>query len=372
MHIKNFFHQFLILLKTSRKHQIIFGAAGFLLVVVIFLGIFYIRGLAPKARGGEGESELNQKDARQNQNYVLPKGIRLIDGMPVEEEEVNRLPLGVMIENLVTVRPQSGLSQANLVYEALAEGGITRFLAFFTANGDIPEIGPVRSARVYYLDWASELNAAYVYCGGDPYALRLGREYGMKELNQMYNGNFFWRASGALAPHNLFTKIESLREAVRSKGWEEKGSFQPWLFKKEKERDGRGAEVPDIVIPFSTSSYQVVWKYDRENNQYLRYNGGFKHIDKNSGAEIAAKNVVVQYMVAKLKDPGDIKGRLGMHTIGGNKALIFRDGEVIQGIWKKGSRQERTRFYDGEGKEIEFNPGTTWVEVVPPEKTVNY
>jgi len=374
MNKKNFFRQFIVVLKKSRKHQIIFGAATFLLIGLIFLSIFYFRGFLIGARGQGGAitGKSGKENTQQGQKYVLPKGTRLIDGMPVPEEEANRLPIGVMIENLATVRPQSGLSEANLVYEALAEGGITRFLAFFADDKDIPEIGPVRSARVYYLDWASELSAVYIHCGGDPYALKLAREYGMKGLDQMYNGNFFWRSSTALAPHNLFTKTTLLKQALQAKGWKNEGDFQPWLFKKEKKLNARPTDVQDIVINFSTSSYQVIWKYDRENNQYLRYNGGFKHLDKNSDAEITAKNVIVQYMVAKIKDPGDIKGRLGMHTIGGDKALIFHDGEVIQGIWKKASRQERTRFYDNEGKEIEFNPGTTWIEVVPPEKTVSY
>ncbi|MDP2917927.1 MAG: DUF3048 domain-containing protein [bacterium] len=376
MQIKKFFRQFIVLLKKSRRHQIIFGAAGFLLLTALSLLIFYLVQAGPAAlnvinKRGEG-SRNNEQGKTAEQDYALPSGTRLLDGMTVPEAESNKLPLAIMIENLSVVRPQSGLSRANLVYEALAEGGITRFLAVFSGTEDLPEIGPVRSARVYYLDWAGELAAAYIHCGGDPYALRLIRQYKMKDLDQSYNGYFFWRKNEMAAPHNLFTKTSLLNEAASAKGWIDQGNFKPWLFKTEATLDSRPDAVADLSIDFSAPSYAVVWKYDRENNQYLRYNGGFSHLDKNNNEQIAAKNVIVQFMFAALKDDDLAKGRLGMHTIGGDKALIFRDGEVVSGIWKKNYREDRTRFYTEDWKEIEFNPGQIWIEVVPMERAVSY
>lgn len=368
MRFKRFFQQFFLLIKKSRRFKIIFAVTIFLLVVLITL-LVLLKVWSPKERGLEITSPQIPKE--KGRNYSLPAGIRTIDGMPVEEEEARRRPQAVVIENLATARPQSGLREANLVYEALAEGGITRFLAFHSGV-EVEEIGPVRSARVYYLDWVLEFDALFAHCGGDPYALSLIERYGIKDLDQMYNGTFYWRTTQTLAPHNLFTKTKFLEEAMSKKGWEDKAEFAPWIFKEERELEERPQVVKDIKIDFSTYSYQVVWKYDRESNSYWRYNVSVPHIDKNTSEQIRTKNIVVQYMVAKIKDPGSLEGRLGMHTIGGDKALVFRDGEVISGVWKKSSREARTRFYDAQGQEIEFNPGTTWIEVVPPEKVVSY
>jgi len=376
MPISKFFRNFFSLIKKSRKHQIIFSAAAFLFLAALGLLIFYLVQAGPGAfsviNKSDGRSQNSGQEKQAGQDYALPNGVRMLDGMTVPEAETNKLPLAVMIENLSVVRPQSGLSAANLVYEALAEGGITRFLAVFSGTADLPEIGPVRSARVYYLDWATELGAAYIHCGGDPYALRLIKQYKMRDLDQSYNGYFFWRKDELAAPHNLFTKTALLVEAVNAKGWLDQGNFKPWLFKTEATLDSRPENTADISIDFSSPSYAVVWKYDRENNQYLRYNGGFPHLDKNNGEQIKAKNVVVQFMVAAFKDDDLAKGRLGMHTIGGDKALIFRDGEAISSIWKKNYREDRTRFYTTDWKEIEFDPGTIWIEVVPPERSVSY
>ena len=136
-----------------------------------------------------------------------------------------------MIENMVTSRPQSGLDRANLVYEALAEGGITRFLAVFASGEEIEKIGPVRSARTYYLDWAKELSAAYIHVGGSPEALRLIPQYDILDLNQFYNSPNFWRAKERAAPHNLYTSSELLARAVVSKKWGPTGSFESWELK---------------------------------------------------------------------------------------------------------------------------------------------
>lgn len=367
MFLKKFFRNFFNLIKKSRKHQVILAAALFLLGGVIFLFIFLRDGLFLKGYIQKPSDERPEG----KQDYSLPAGVRTIDGVKVSEEEANRRPQAVMIENIVTVRPQSGLGAASLVYEALAEGGIPRFLVFYS-GAELEEIGPVRSARIYYLDWARELDAVYVYCGGDPYALRKIKEYNIRDLDQMYNGHFFWRTSATIAPHNLFTKTELLDKARAAKGWEDKGEFEPWLFKEEKALEERPEGVKDVVINFSTYSYQVIWRYDRENNVYQRWNGGVSHLDKNTGEQITAKNVVIQYTVARLKDSGALEGRLGMHTIGGDRALVFQDGEVISGIWKKPSQEARTRFYNEKGEEIKFNPGPTWIEVVPPEKEVKY
>lgn len=368
MKIKEFLSKIRLLLAKSWKHRIIFIISIVLLGVLIFLLVF---GISMKTCSEGGDDEARDEEQDQDRNYDLPESVRTIDGLPAAKETNNFLPLAVVIENIVGVRPQSGLSSASLVYEALAEGGITRFLAVYS-GAQASEIGPVRSARIYHLDWVSELDALFSHCGGDPYALGLIAGYGIKDLDQMYNGTFYWRKPELSAPHDLFTTSEYLDQGRQSKAWEDQGNFVPWLFKEEKPLAERPENVRDIEVGFLGQGYRVTWQYDRENNFYRRLNGGVPHIDKNTGEQITAKNVVVQFMVAKLKDAGAAAGRLGMHTIGGDQALIFRDGEVVPGIWKKKYREDRTRFYTPDWQEIEFNPGTTWIEVLPLEREVTY
>lgn len=363
--------KFLAILKKSRKHQIIFGLSIFLLLVLVILLIYALPRGCGRRLFLKQDRPLPEEGDTAPFDYKLPSGIRTIDGVPVDEAEANLRPIAIVIENLYTVRPQYGLSEANLTYEVLTEGGIPRFLAIFSGKA-IEKIGPVRSARVYFLDWVVELDAMFIHCGGDPYALRLIDQYYIKDFDQFGYGTYYWRSHEAAAPHNLFTKSELLLQGMDNKEWTNVGEFTPWLFKQEKALEQRPEFVDDIVIDFSSAQYEVVWKYDRENNEYRRYNGNVVHVDQNNGEQIRAKNVVVQYMVAKLKDEDLTEGRLGMHTIGGDKALIFRDGEVISGLWKKNYLEDRTRFYTEDWQEIEFNPGATWVEVVPPEKSVLY
>jgi len=293
---------------------------------------------------------------------------RALDGVYVPHDQANHHPVAVMIENLVSSRPPSGLSKANLVYEALAEGGITRFMALYSGEMvTIPEIGPVRSARSYYLDWALEFGALYVHVGGSPQSFTDIKKYDVFDLNQFYNAQYFWRDSERPAPHNLYTSGELLAYALRDNEAAETGDYTSWQFKDEAKLSERPAGEKNIIIDFSSFNYKVEYKYDREKNDYLRYQAGEIHKDKDE-SEIRAKNVVVQKVKTYLID----QERLGMETMAEGEALIFRDGQVIEGRWEKKSREERTFFYDQGGDEIEFNAGVTWIEIVPTDRDIVY
>lgn len=292
---------------------------------------------------------------------------RKIDGVLVPTNQSNFFPVAVMIENLVSARPQSGLSEANLIYEALAEGGITRFMVVYAGSVHLSEIGPVRSARSYYLDWAKELNAMYVHIGGSPQALSLIPEYKIFDLNQFSNAPYFWRSKDRPGPHNLYISSANIAYALRDKNAPKEGNFEAWKFKDDLVLDSRTSEEKSIAIDFSSFNYKVEYKYDRTNNEYTRYQAGQPHTDKE-GHEIKVKNIAIQKMKTYLVDTE----RLGMDTIGEGQALVFQDGKAIEGTWKKEEREKRTRFYDKNGEEIKFNRGTTWVEVVPSDRDIIY
>lgn len=318
-----------------------------------------------------------------------------------------RRPLLVVVENHLDSRPQSGLSKADVVYEAVAEGAITRFLAVFycadaayAVKGDY-DLGPVRSARTYFLDWASEYSdyPLYTHVGGagqcndptvDPKAKSLCQieKYGWKNKetwsdldqwalgikecrreetrtgkevateHQMYcSSNALWTKAGARKLTNVNTKGVS---------WDK--NFRSWLFKDD--TPSSGSVSPEFDFWRDYKDYKVKWEYDKANNAYKRFNGGIAHIDFNTEEQLTAKNIVVQFTPEK--GPVDEHKHLIYTTIGTGRALIFQDGLVIDGKWAKKSRMDKTLFYDEKGKEIKFNRGPIWIEILPTTGKVNY
>jgi hypothetical protein len=327
-----------------------------LIVLIIFLGWWLM-----------GRNVSNSNSTMVKNTSSGEQARRYLDGVWTETENANMYPIGLMVENLATVRPQSGLDQAGLIYEALVEGGITRFLAFYTMTDPIEAIGPIRSARPYYLDWVKELDALYGHVGGSPEAMSLISPYQIFNLDQFWNARYYWRAEDRAAPHNVFTASKFLVFALRDKEASSEGKYEPWLFKEDVTLSGRPTEEKQIEIDYSSFNYKVVWKYDRDKNSYLRYQADEPHLMSNE-KQIEAKNVAVQYVKTSLAD----ESRLSMETIGEGDSIVFQDGEAKVGRWKKSEREERTRFYDANNKEIEFDAGPTWVQVVPTDREVSY
>ncbi|MFA5070638.1 MAG: DUF3048 domain-containing protein [Patescibacteria group bacterium] len=346
--------KYLATVKKSKKWLLI-SITGALLVAVSLLGYFIF--------GRQGKDNSNGSIVNNKEDQVR----RVIDGVYDVRENRQLYPVAVMIENLVTVRPQAGLENANLVYEALAEGGITRFMAVYNLTSSIAKIGPVRSARPYFLDWVKEYNALYGHVGGSPLAMSLISTYDVFNLDQFYDSRYFWRDKKIAAPHNVFTSSDLLIFALRDKKAPAEGNYEGYQFKEEAALGSRPTEQRNIAIDYSSFSYKVEYTYDREKNVYLRAQGGEPFVNQKN-EQMAAKNVVVQYVKTSVIE----EGRLSMVTIGEGQAVIFQDGKATAATWKKEGRNQRTLFYDETGKEIEFNAGQTWIQVVPDDRTVTY
>ena len=291
---------------------------------------------------------------------------RSIDGVLVVEDQENIFPIAVVIENHTEARPQAGLAKANLVIEAEVEGGITRFLAFFAEENKPKRIGPIRSARPYFIDWARGLSSLYVHVGGSPEALAKIIKENVLDLNEFFNEKYFWRDSINDAPHNVFTSGENLNKYLNKKGLE-KSDFISWSFKDEAGYDERG-DLSNVNIDFEREMYKVDWKYNKEKNEYIRYMGGVEH-KSESGDLVKAKNVIIAFMEAEVLDS---KLRLKMNNIGTGDSVVCMNGVCNEGTWIKLSSTSRMRFYNDNGDEIEFNRGTTWIEIVKPEIEVTY
>ncbi len=275
-------------------------------------------------------------------------------------------PIAVMIENHPDSRPQSGLSQADIVYEALAEGGITRQMGIFQSQ-KVDSIGPVRSARPYYIDWAEELGAIYVHVGGSSDALEELRAGvpGVANVDQYFNGDYFKRITTRSAPHNVYTSTDKLLALVKDQGIKNSRNYQDYLFK-----DPAVPSTPvasTINIDFSLPAFAVKWTYDSKTNNYKRYVAGVAVVDAGNNKNILAKNVVVQ-KVKVTPVPGDPKLTVIIDTKSGGEAVIFQDGKEIKGTWKVVNG--RTKYFDNVGQEIRFLRGQIWIEMVPLENTI--
>ena len=303
-----------------------------------------------------------------------------------EEQWQKRRPLAVMIENHLDARPPLGLSRADVIYEAVAEGGITRFLAVYLCQ-DAGDIAPVRRARTYFLDWLLEYDAVYAHVGGantpgPANALGQIRDWGIRDLDQFGIGfPTYWRGTDKLAPHNVHSTTKKLWEAAEERGFgpqDEKGvrwdkNFKQWKFKDDNP-PATQTEAKPIVVPFwaQAPDYTVTWQYDRQANLYNRYHGQTAQVDPVTNEQLSAKTVIVQFEVEKTANDGYPDGHLLYGTTGSGNTLIFIDGKAVKGKWVKKERTARTQFVDLQGKEIEFNRGLVWIETVPVGNEVEY
>jgi hypothetical protein len=275
-----------------------------------------------------------------------------------------------MIENHPDARPQYGLEQASVIYEAIAEGGITRFLALFGPN-DTAKAGPVRSARTYFIDWALEYEAAYAHVGGNIDALDLIKRLGVYDLDQFAIGTKAFRREphGSVAlEHTMYTDTTKLRSIADEKFTSEQKWTKP-TFKTELAREHRPASQT-VSLDFSSPQFAVTWTYDPETNTYLRQMGGLAHKDGASGNTLRANSIFVQVVerspiVTRINENG-----YKMTTVGSGAATVFQDGKKIEATWKKASQTAPTIFTDATGAVIARNPGVTWFEIIPPEGTV--
>ena len=277
-----------------------------------------------------------------------------LTGELVETEIERPQVFAVMVENSAEAWPLSGVEDAFLVIEAPVEAKIPRLLAFYYAGQEVEKIGPVRSARPYYLDWASEFGAMYVHCGGAPEALSLLADGELSDLNEFWNSEYFWRSATRSAPHNVYTSSELLEKAAVSIP---EFSYGLWTFK-----DGEPLEDSsnsNLKIEDGLA-YFTEWRYDASNNNYVRWQGG-EEVKTFDGEQILADNVAVVYTSISIIDA---IGRREIETVGEGDALVLQDGRKINAVWKKEAADERLRFYAEDGKEIVWNSGKTWVEVV--------
>lgn len=320
---------------------------------------------------------------------------------------VTRRPLGIMIENHTEARPQSGISSADVVYEAVAEGGITRFLSIFYCQ-DAPFVGPVRSARVHFMKMLREYGEYPLYghvggancdaetgsgCANGAKADALGiiNKLGWGSYNDMnqfavpfpYYWRDYERLPNVATEHTVYTSTAKLWDYAKTNrkltnvdeegvAWDK--TFESWKFADDAKTADRGT-TNKIQLGFwnsFASDFSVVWNYNSAKNTYARVNGGKPHLDKNTGKQLDAKNVIVVFAKESPANDGYDGGHILYALEGEGDALVFQNGNAIKATWKKADPESRMKWYDEKDKEISIVRGKVFVEILPIGNTVTY
>lgn len=380
---------------------------------IIFFGVGYgiVYGATAITNMQAKKTEVKKPVAVIDEEEVVGTEECPINGRLMSKEQkakwLKRRPLGVMIENHVEARPQSGLSSADVVYEAVAEGGITRFLALFYCQ-DASFIGPVRSARVPFMTMLREYgaNPLYAHVGGancDPEsgsgcangakadALGLVRKLKWELYNDLNQFGvpfpYFWRDYDRLpdraTEHTVYSSTTKLWDYAKLKrdltnvdedgvAWDTE--FTSWKFADDAKDADRGS-IKKISMTFWNSfanDFSVTWTYDKAKNTYYRTNGGKAHLDKNTNKPLSAKNVIVVFSKESPANDGYAGGHILYQLTGTGDALVFHNGKAIKATWKKEDPESRMKWYDENDKEIPIVRGKVFVEIQPIGNTVTY
>lgn len=296
--------------------------------------------------------------------------VRALDGVCVERAELeHESVVAVMIENHVDAQPLSGVASAAVVYEAPVEGSIPRLMALYPASVDVSQLGPVRSARPYYIDWLLEYpGAMYMHVGGSPEALGKITGNDVFDMNEFSRGWYFWRSMDRYAPHNAYTSSQLWKLArERYESSSTPDILETWQFADTIEMCETDC-VDTIDLSYGGGMYYPQWRFDTESGRYERYEYGRADADQD-GEHIFADTVIVQYVHATVVDE---VGRLHLGTIGSGDAVVFVGGRAIEGTWQKNDVRGRTVWLDSENNSIALAPGKIWVQVVSQFNSVEY
>lgn len=278
-------------------------------------------------------------------------------GIEVDPEVAERPILGIMIENSTFARPQTGLDDAGIVFETIAEGGITRYLALFQEK--MPkELGPIRSVRAYYLDWAMGFDASIAHVGGSADALALIDSRNAKTLSQFKYPEPYYRVNSREAPHNMYATTDALRNLQDELG-HKTSEFDE--IPRSSDSPAQTPAAPRISVNFSGPEFAVEFRYQKETNSYVRYLAGEPDVDAATKKPITVKN----FIVIKLESRN-------IRATGSGEALVFKDGNVQTVRWKLSSHKDRIKFTDAQGKEVPLNRGGTWISAIPTTSSVDY
>jgi hypothetical protein len=319
---------------------------GLLLMILVM-----VWGVTACGKGSQTTSSQPTVTPEPKQEILAP-----LTGLPTKVPTDNRVVM-VMINNHTKARPQSGLDKADVVYEILEEGLITRFMAFY--QSELPEVvGPVRSIRPYNITLAEAFDSIISHAGGSEAALSTLRQGNHSDLDEIYRYNkAYWRSKERKAPHNLYTSIPSLRKGAETMGYPVKGRVPSFTFRKA--TDEVQGEKADLIHVFYAKNYTSEYQYDPQRKQYKRLTAGLPLKNKETGKQVEAANVMVLSTQHKIVDS---KGHLEINVKGPGEGYLFQRGKAMKITWEL--KDGMLRAYEN-GQEVPMYPGKTWVNVIP-------
>ena len=298
-----------------------------------------------------------------------------LTGREVSKDKLNAAATCIMIENSPDARPQSSLDEAGVVYEAIAEGGITRFMAVFQ-EAKPQYIGPVRSLRMTYAEFAKPYQCSIAHVGGSPNALELVRgnsEY--RDIDQFFNDDSYWRISSRWAPHNVYTSFNALDSLNQGKGYNtsEFNGFK--RVQPDSTHETNPSPATNIHIEMSSGTYNPVYQYDAAANNYKRsfeWDGPHEVISEAGIVTQLAPDVVIALETDAVMRSGSAEGYADYRTTGEGTATIFQNGTVISAKWQRPDVNSELKFYDDSGTEIALNRGQVWITIYPSGNSVSW
>ena len=281
-------------------------------------------------------------------------------------------PIAVMIDNNINAMPQAGLIEADIIYEIIVEGGESR-LMLILQDKDLDKIGPIRSARHYFLDYALENDAIYVHYGWSPQAQADITSLGVDNINGIYESSTsFWRVDDKYAPHNAVTSTENILEIADRKGYRvdrEKDNVLNYVVDEVELDDGEVANT--VTIPYSSGNV-VEYEYDKDLKEYVRYSRGEKQVDWDTGKTVTTKNIIIEKARNSTLNDGSGKGRQTLDNIKELDGYYITNGKVIEITCDKTSRSGQTVYKDLEGNEIDVNDGKTFIQICPLDAEITF
>lgn len=348
------------------KHYPIFIIIGVIIVLGVILG---------------GKIFLDKKNSQKTVSNVEENAntTEVVESQePVKEEKKEAeifkgddRPIAVMIDNHRGAWPQAGLNKTYLVYEIIVEGGETRLMALFKGK-NVDVIGPVRSSRHYFLDYAMENDAIYAHYGWSPKAKNDISSLGINNLNGIFYGKpTFWRISAKVAPHNAMTSTKTLLDAAKKKGYKTTSNATSVLtYSTEEVENKDGQTAKEVKIPHSYMQ-SVTYKYDEKTRRYTRYARGVLQKDYSTGKSITTKNIIIMFANNSQLQDGTTKDRQDLHNIGTFDGYYITNGKAIKIKCKKDNRKSKTIYTNAStGETLEVNDGNTWINICPKKANV--
>lgn len=350
---------------------------GLLALILVFT--LSASALAACGKNEETSKEDTKTEDKKDKNKKKKKtesysNLSLLTNEKLADEYVGKRPVSIMIPNETSALPQYGITRAGVVYECPAEGGITRFIAFFDDYSDMERLGNVRSCRPYYAYIASEYDSIYVHFGQSVHGeevLATGVVDDLNGLDGAVAGTVFYRTSDRKAPHNAYTSTDGLNAGIEAKGYratydESDSQYKDGHFvfaeKENTLKDGEDVAVVSLYYSYDNPYYI----YDEETKLYTRYQfGGQTEVDGIDNTNVTCSNIILQNIDSSIYEGTPY---LNIDTTGAGEGKFLTRGKMINITWQKDTNTSETKYYDEEGKEIKLNTGKTWIHYVENDR----